>query len=171
MLRTNDLANPADVVQWRPSAPPFTACFLQAVLASGALAVVAQALINLVWSVPAMTIHLTVFVVSLPAIWWLQLHRRAWFEPAVGLSLVRFTPQGIDGEITGQGRAVPLEVVEVGRYWGALALKLKPLEPLNPLADVIPARSTQIVVWKAILGQETFRKLSVLALWHARRIA
>jgi len=163
--------NPVNTVQWFYCAPPKTACVAQAVLMSAVAAVVLEALINLVWELPVIAVHLAIFMILLPAILWLRWRWHDSVEQPNGLSSIEFGEQGVRAQISGQSTRVALEVLEASRHFGALTLKLKSVDCWRPSTNSFATDRFELTIWKAAVDKEVFRKISVLAFWHVRRAA
>lgn len=167
MQRTLDSIN---TVRWQPGAAPVAACVLQAVLLSAAVSVLFQSLANVFLDIPSVFLHLGSFLVVFPFVWKWQVHNRLGLAGTDLFQWVCFDPHAIEGQLKYDGKVVRLEVVEMGRFWGALLLRLKPTSSaLNSPAASVIGKPVAITVWKSIIGQEKFRRLAVLATWHARR--
>lgn len=159
-------------VQWRPNAAPTAACFLQAALLSAVIAVVLQSLVNLVADTPVIFLHLGSFLIALPLVWKWQIGVHPGRVRSEVFSSVTFGLNAIEGQLRSNGEVVPLRVVEVGRYWGALQLQLRPIDaPKDSLFGAGMHKTAAITIWKSTVGQNKFRMFALLAIWHARRHA
>jgi len=157
-------------IRWRASAPPQTACLLQAVLLTGVFVVFAQIALTTLISGSDVTLQaglsivlqFAVFLVALPLVWfWCKrIAVNKATEDRVPTE-IEFTPDHI--RCLGQSMAGPLSVVEVSRQLGALTVKLQ--------SQLEGKASFSITIWRANLNEQIFRKLSVLVAWHAQRSA
>jgi len=157
-------------IRWRASAPPQTACLMQAVLLTGVFVVFAQIAFTTLVSVLNVTLQaglsvalqFVVFLVALPLVW-LWRNRVAVNKATQNKAIteIEFTPEQI--RCLGQPMAARLSVVEVSRQLGALTVKLQP--------HLEGKASFSITIWRANLNEQVFRKLSVLLAWHAQRSA
>ncbi len=161
--------NPDNTCLWWPCATPRTACLLQAVVLSAVIAVAFQSLLSFFVDVPTLFLHLGGFVVCFLAVWRFQGTLLNWLERPSPVRWVRFGPKAIEGELSDNGQVVAFEVLEVGRFLGAMVIKLQSAhETRGPrLTDF--AKTVSITLWQSALGKDLFRKISVLTLWHARR--
>ena len=166
-------------VFWRPDAAPKTACVMQAVLGCAAVSVIFQSVINLWLSTSAFVLQLGMFLVALPLAWRLLVtgdhppSKRAVFDR------VCFSAHGISGEFDHSDERVSLQVMEVRRFWATMQLKLAPLGAVR--RGVAPgigkpavnagAKPIVITIWKSDVGLEKFRRIAIMAHWHARRLA
>lgn len=165
------VAEPDAIVYWHPSGLPRTACIMQAVVLAAASTVIFQSVVNLFWPVPSVLLHLIGFSMSLPVFWFARLLNNEAGSGQRGLSGLALTTQSVLASFHEKHGPVPMRVTEVGRYWGALTLSLKPDSSSAECSDAGRAKAIRVTLWESNLGKEMFRKISLLALWHARRAA
>ncbi|UOD49587.1 hypothetical protein [Orrella daihaiensis] len=153
-------------VQWRPCATPLVARIVQAILVSAAIAVVFQSLVNLAIDTAAMVLHITCFVAVFPLVWKWRLYSRLEGDCHRHFRGVRFTSELIEGELQSGDRSIGLQIEEVGQFWTAMVLRLRPIDTQS---GVRADKAFDVLVWKQGQNKEEFRKIALLALWHARR--
>lgn len=167
-------ADSASTIEWRPRAAPKTACALQAVLVSAVISVVFQSILNWFVDVPAIFLHLGSWVIILPIVWKWR-HQLSWVfgQTATDVfSRIDFGRDAINGQLKSNGNAVALQVTEVERFFGAIQVGLTPtFGALDDRLALSGSKKVVITIWHSSKDKEKFRKLSTLALWHARRVA
>jgi hypothetical protein len=160
--------NLANAAQWRSGATPKTVCLMQAVLVSAAFAVLIQSIANVFWAVPVEVLHLTAFVLALPVTWLLRVRMDSWLVSEGAVSSVCFSRQSVLASFENRHEPVLMRITAIGRYWGALSLKLHSEQ--STAVDVRFDRSLPVTftLWESTLGKEKFRKVCALVYWHAR---
>lgn len=168
MQRTSNSSNSID---WQPGAAPKTACVVQAVLLSAAVAVLFQSVINLWLGLSAFALQLGGFLVVFPFAWRLLGNGQGMDCDHLAFDRVCFELDGVVGERDQTGERVPLKLLDVGRFLGAMQIRFKPICPVGCSLTTGADAPVAITVWKSTVGQEKFRKIAVMTQWHARRVA
>ena len=146
-------SDPSWTIRWHANEPPRAACLWRAVLLSGALTAVIDAVLTL-----SVFWHAGVFLPTFLLCCW-GLHRfsgrRSTQDGEIGaLQWSEDHVARVDGD-----KRTPVSIVGVQRHHGALTLTLRDQDCLR--------ESRRVTIWQDNVGKETFRRLSVLAAWHA----
>jgi|GEM_PF-4529333 len=162
--------DPLWTIRWSATAPTQTACFSQAVLLAGVLAIVLTLAAQRLMTVPTMLVQLVLFAIALPAIWLLierATHGRRGSDSKLDSTLpeIEFTPERVTCLVQQRGVAAgsALSVESVARHGAAWTVKLKPQSSGAPVFD--------ITIWRTQIDKEMFRRLAVLIAWHAEKPA
>lgn len=157
--------------RWQPCAPPKAACVMQAVVLSAVIAVVLQSVLTIFVNTPVVFLHLIGFLCVLPVVLRFQSSLDGRWGELGQVQWVQFSPERIEAQLASTGQVVVLEVVEAGRFLGAMVVQFKPSHTVVGWGSHSLAKTFSITLWQATLGKDLFRKLSVLTLWHARRVS
>jgi hypothetical protein len=157
-----------NAAQWRSGATPKTVCFLQAVLISAAFAVLIQSIANVFWAFPAEVLHLTAFALALPVTWLLRVRMDSWRISEGAVSSVCFSRQSVLASFENRHEPVRMRITAIGRYWGALSLKLQTEQSAQMGVRFDRSVPVTFTLWESTLGKEKFRKACALVYWHAR---
>lgn len=140
-------------IRWHPSKPPRSACLWRAVLLSGSLTVVLDAVLTLSAPWYALT-----FVLALALFGWgFCLGARRVAAQASEISALQCCEDRVI--MFDRETPTPVSIAAVKRHRGALTLTLRDRN--------CPTASRCVTIWQDNVGKEAFRRLSVLCAWHA----
>ena len=153
-------------IRWSSGVPTQTTCLTRAVLLAGVLAVFGLVALKPLLSVFGVTLQVgshaalapTLFIMTLPLIWYWYANKGSQLKPITALEFSAEQIRWVE-----QSQTMPLSVIDVSRHLGSLTVKLQPQEKGKA--------SFSITIWRASVGEQLFRKLSVLIAWHAQRLA
>lgn len=145
-------------IRWIPDGPSRSASVWRAVVMAGTVAVLLQAGTAWFAPVPMATMHIGVFLLCMPLFYrvmWVSANDESRLTEL--FDSIDWSPDRVVA-IRHQGN-LPLSVLEVKRHRNALSVLVSGLAGDHS--------THRVTIWCDKVGQEQFRRLSVLAAWHA----